>query len=101
MPRRIPTFRPPRATAPVRDESKAERDAFYSSSRWMRLRAAHLAEHPLCERCLADDVLTVATIVHHVEERLSCPARALDPSNLESLCPEHHNRHHKAAKGPR
>jgi 5-methylcytosine-specific restriction protein A len=99
MPKRIPyactnPLRPRRPRPPDRREAKKERDAFYASVRWRRLRAAHLASHPLCEVCLRDDKLTEATAVHHVRERLEAPHLALDPDNLESICDACHTAEH-------
>ena len=79
----------------MRDESKKERDAFYSSARWMRLRAVFLAENPVCVKCLEGDRITPATIAHHRQERLACPRLALDPSNLVALCASCHTTLHK------
>lgn len=96
MPRRAPRFKPPDPyRGPPRSASKAERDAFYSSARWMRLRAAFLADNPLCVRCLARDDLVVARIAHHRRERLERPDLALDPANLEPLCDSCHTAHHR------
>jgi 5-methylcytosine-specific restriction enzyme A len=81
---------------PRRDDRKAERDAFYSSARWMRLRAAFLCENPLCVRCLTEDIVEVAVIAHHKVERLADPSLSLDSSNLEALCESCHSKHHKA-----
>lgn len=39
----------------------------YKTSRWQRLRAAYLAEHPLCEWCLEAEIVTEATEVHHTK----------------------------------
>jgi 5-methylcytosine-specific restriction protein A len=64
----------------------------------MRLRAAFLADHPLCVACLEADRLTPATIAHHRLERLERPDLALDPANLEPYCRACHSRHHKRSR---
>jgi 5-methylcytosine-specific restriction protein A len=71
-----------------------------NSSRWRRLRARILTEHPLCERCLEDNIYTAAQEVHHrtpVEtvagwynkERLM-----FNPDNLQALCHRCHVQTH-------
>ena len=93
MPNRIPYAR----TAPkqARTEDKAERDAFYGGKRWRSLRADHLASFPLCVSCLAQGIVTAATIVHHVLERLAAPELAYEPCNLESACDACHTAEHE------
>ena len=54
---------------------------------WDKLRADHLAEHPLCVRCQAAGRITLGvTVDHRVRFRgLDDPLR-LDPANLDTLC---------------
>jgi 5-methylcytosine-specific restriction endonuclease McrA len=93
------SFKPPALARPRRrDESKKERDAFYSSARWMWIRRVFLDANPLCEPCLDEDIVTPATIAHHRVERLADPSLALDPSNLVAMCDSCHTRHHKRPK---
>ena len=73
-----------------------------NSRRWRDLRAAYLAEHPLCEDCDAAGRTTPAEEVHHLAEILSgatmeeMMALAYDPANLRALCADcHHARHGK------
>lgn len=74
-----------------------------NTRRWRNLRAAYLAEHPLCEDCIeAAGRTRTAEEVHHVEEILSgenydeMAALAYDPANLRALCQYHHKlRHHR------
>ena len=57
---------------------------------WCKIRARHLANHPLCEVCLRDDRTTPAEEVHH-----KIPLRkggTHDPGNLMSLCVSCHSR---------
>jgi 5-methylcytosine-specific restriction protein A len=77
------------------DPAKRERDKFYSSARWRKLRARHLARHPLCARCSAEGLTAEARVAHHIVDRLDDPSRAYDPTNLESLCPPCHTAMHK------
>lgn len=41
---------------------------FYGSKVWRDLREAKLMEQPLCEICLANDTITPATEVHHIDK---------------------------------
>jgi 5-methylcytosine-specific restriction enzyme A len=64
--------------------------AFIRSSRWQRLRAAHLHAHPWCARCLAKGKHTVADEVHHKLPCKNDPVLQTDPGNLEAICRECH-----------
>lgn len=66
---------------------------WYGSARWSELRATKLAHDPLCERCLASEVVTVATVVHHGQGgHKGSGERFWDYQILESLCKTHHDR---------
>lgn len=52
---------------------------------WRRARDAWLRQHPLCERCQRQGIITVATLVHHKKGIRHGGAR-LDSDNFESLC---------------
>ena len=41
-------------------------NAFYNDRRWKRLRARHLAEHPLCTMCKRSGQVSEATVVDHI-----------------------------------
>lgn len=76
---------------PNKNEYKKEyslkEQGFYHSKAWRRLRLLALQrDHYLCQMCLQKGRITKATEVHHVEPVAVCPARALDLSNLMSLC---------------
>jgi 5-methylcytosine-specific restriction endonuclease McrA len=108
---RPPTRRPPAAAGPVYRPpvepppsaiGRAERHRFYNRAAWKRLRAVKLRTHPLCARCIERGLTTPAEHVHHVEDLADAPAKAFDPSNLESLCPPCHSRetrHRQNASG--
>ncbi len=70
------------------------------TARWQRLRRDRLSEHPLCERCGEQGIVTAATEVHHVipvetaltrqeKERLM-----FDYTNLRALCHDCHVKAH-------
>jgi 5-methylcytosine-specific restriction protein A len=96
MPRKIGTYRPgPTRADAVRayegSSSRAEDKRFYASKAWRRLRALVLREEPLCRPCAAEDRLTAAEHVHHIQERKLRPDLALDRGNLEPVCASCHN----------
>lgn len=57
-------------------------------SGWQRVRAAHLEKHPACEACGSIEALNV----HHIQTVMERPDLELEPSNLLTLCREHHFR---------
>lgn len=62
---------------------------------WQKVRAMHLAEHPLCVMCLAEGRTVLATDVDHIIPRRDGGADG--DGNLQSLCHSHHSR--KTARG--
>jgi 5-methylcytosine-specific restriction endonuclease McrA len=65
---------------------------------WRRLRAQHLARHPLCVECEKQGIINAGTAdkpnhVDHIVRHngIGCPLR-LDPSNLQTLCHSCHSR---------
>ena len=63
--------------------------------RWRKLRAAFLAENPLCEECLKVGVYRAATEVDHIVPKRD--GGTDDASNLQGLCKPCHSR--KTKKG--
>ena len=88
MPRRPPTFRPPRP----RRRRGARRRGYDST--WEKKRAAQLEEEPWCRECYQQDRLVCATDVDHITPRrqFADPATADRPDNLQSLCATCHRR---------
>jgi 5-methylcytosine-specific restriction protein A len=99
MPRALPSYRPPRLGPPRptaaeygRTERRLAANRFYASVAWRRLRAAFLAEHPLCHDCRERGRLVPANEVHHINDRIAYPMLALQWNNLMSLCKVCHSR---------
>ena len=63
---------------------RPDRAAFYRSGAWTAARSRHLAANLFCVVCGAK-----ANIVDHIRSRAEGGAD-LDPTNLQSLCSEHH-----------
>jgi 5-methylcytosine-specific restriction endonuclease McrA len=74
-----------------------ERMAFYGGERWRRFRRAYLNEYPYCVKCSTPEHIVLATLVHHIKERLDYPELAFDPANCEGLCGPCHTAHHKGS----
>lgn len=77
-----------------RTEAKAWKHLYGRA--WQRLRAAHLAAHPLCVECLADNRVTPASVVDHIVPHKGDAALFNDPRNLQSLCKPHHDKDKQA-----
>ena len=76
-----------RSTITPRRESPSKRGY---DKRWQRLRATHVAEHPLCEVCQAFGQTTpVAEVDHKTPHKLEFDL-LYDAGNLWSLCDRHH-----------
>ncbi len=57
---------PPKDKGRNRDEKGQERDAFYSTAAWKRIRAAQLSRHTLCMGCMTAGLVRPAKIADHV-----------------------------------
>jgi len=76
----------------IRSDKAVDYRRHYQSSRWKKLRARQLAIQPLCELCIQSEIVTEATVVHHVKRHDGDLALLFDPTNLQSLCKPHHDR---------
>lgn len=72
--------------------------ALYQTNTWRRLRRRHITAHPLCEVCLEDEVVEVATVVHHLSRHDGDPVLFFNAGELVSLC-RPHQEFARAAKG--
>jgi hypothetical protein len=91
MPRKIgyhrPAGQPSAAKLYQRQASRLERNRFYASTRWVKLRKAFLAENPVCTKCNRE----LATHAHHVKPRETHPDLQFDWDNLAPRCQPCHN----------
>lgn len=69
----------------------------YHTTAWRRLRAAHLADNPLCVECRKIGELRQAQVVDHIKpvstgvDEFERESLMWNPDNLQSLCNQHHN----------
>ena len=93
-------FSPGKCSIILSGMAKDFSDSFYHSAKWQRCRAAYLAEHPYCERCLKIGRVVPAEHVHHRivlnPSNISDPDVTLNPDHLEALCEPCHSREHNA-----
>ena len=78
-----------------KDYSNARRSfdrelGFYQSTRWRAMRAAVLADSPLCCKCQAKGLFRAAKVVDHILAIKQGGAR-FERLNLQSLCVPCHN----------
>ena len=93
MPNRPPQFKSTqKAKLPAyrRPDHRPSRHVRGYTNAWYRLRAWHIARHPLCAHCEARGVVTPAQDVDHINP-ISNGGDNLDPDNLQSLCRACHN----------
>lgn len=81
-------------------DAKSYYKKLIQSQKWVKLRAVKVANNPLCERCLLEDITTPTQEVHHIVPIESAPTRdgmkhlCFDYKNLQSLCRECHKKAH-------
>ena len=76
----------------IRDDHTVK---FYHSKEWKRVREAALVrDHFLCQKCLNDNIINSAEIVHHIIEVKEDWSKRLDIINCESVCKRCHNSLH-------
>ena len=73
-------------------------EKFYSSKQWQQLREyVRARDKHLCQDCLKESRITLATQVHHIVSILKDWDKRFDEENLVSLCNEHHRLRHKSS----
>ena len=77
-------------------QGRNARGGAYNNRKWRRLRRYQLARQPLCERCLAVNLVRPAEVCHHVERHGGDRAKFY-LGKLESLCRDCHEREHGRA----
>ena len=73
---------------------------YYNTVQWHNLRDRYIKEHPFCEECAKDNIITIAQEVHHKYEFLNGNTDEertnllLDEDNLMSVCRKCHRKIH-------
>ena len=82
----------------TREYNRNNRDYkyLYNTARWKKLRIQFLANHPLCEECKRNGVITSSEVVDHILPHRGNKELFWDEGNLQALCKECHDR--KTAK---
>ena len=96
MPNRPQVHRP--AHRPPPEQARRQYDTWRGSSSargydrdWQKVRAAVLADEPLCRACMAQGRVTEATEVHHTRPLREHPNSRLDRATLMPLCKPCHS----------
>jgi 5-methylcytosine-specific restriction enzyme A len=74
--------------------------SIYNDWTWFKTRALKKRLQPLCEKCLEQNRLTVATIVHHKVSVEEAPHLMYALDNLQSLCRPCHETVHGRGEAP-
>lgn len=102
----MPTINLNKKKKPEYDVNK-ENDNYhyvYNTGRWRKLRLNFLMNNPLCKRCLDKGIISSAVEAHHIIPLSSAKdidrklEIGFDENNLEGLCKECHQEHHKNKK---
>lgn len=72
---------------------------FYKSDKWLKCRNDYIKRVKVCERCAKEGIDKPGYIVHHKihlnPNNINNPEITLNHENLEYLCLDCHNNHHK------
>ena len=71
------------------DERKSQ-TAMYNTRQWEALRTIQLSQSPLCAGCMADGIVTPATVVDHIFPWTHIGKEAFYVNHYQSLCATHH-----------
>jgi 5-methylcytosine-specific restriction enzyme A len=96
VPVRPPLHRAPTWLDPAERRKEFDRRRGSSHRRgyteaWRKARAVYLGAHPLCVFCERDGLLTVATVVDHIEPHDGDYEKFWSQDNWQALCSQHHN----------
>lgn len=67
-----------------------QKNKFYNTYQWQRLRNAYLHSHPLCADCAKENKTQRANEIDHIIP-ISEGGSSTDWSNLQALCKHHHS----------
>jgi len=88
----------------TKSDNSKDRHKIYDTLKWRKLRLSKLIDSPLCEMCLAKDIITVGVDIHHIISFLSTDDLnkrsdlAFDYNNLQTVCKNCHQKIHNGNK---
>lgn len=97
----MPTINKGQKKKPTYRKKTTNVSKLYNSQKWVKLRAAYILEHPLCEDCLENGIIKPVEEVHHIrpiltgKDELEQAYLAYNADNLRSLCKECHHKTHQ------
>lgn len=63
----------------------------YNTAMWKKLRRQQLSSQPLCKYCEMQGRVEAATVADHIKPHKGDEILFYNPSNLQSMCKEHHD----------
>lgn len=85
-------------------DNRLFRQSVYQDKRWKQLRQQYFTEHPLCELCLEEGIITAGEDIHHIispfknKDPEYVERYAFDINNLKTLCKKHHAELHNGTQ---
>ena len=71
-----------------------KKSAGHYDHEWRLMSEAIRTARPLCEICFAEGRVSPSREVHHIVPITQAPKRRLDPTNLQALCHDCHDKQH-------
>lgn len=71
---------------------------FYNSTEWRKRSHQYRSEHPLCEQCETENLITPATVTDHIIP-INQGGNKFESSNLKALCAKCHNKKSGGERG--
>ena|SRR6218665_156093 len=75
-----------------RSKESASWRHLYKTAQWLKGRAWHLRNNPLCVYCGEEGLAVPATVVDHIKPHKGDRTLFFDTKNWQSLCADHHDR---------
>ena len=63
----------------------------YRTKLWKKLRLIQLSKEPCCKYCEQQGRVVIATVVDHIKPHKGDEILFYSPSNLQSMCKQHHD----------
>lgn len=83
----------PEAPRPRRHDPRGSAASRGYGHKWRQASKGYLRKHPLCVHCLAENLVTTATVVDHIKPHRGDQSLFWDSEgNWQPLCKTHHDR---------